>query len=222
MEHGLSLHIIHVSGKRMIAQGTDGLSRADHSTGVMTRRDITNWVPLNKGALDREAKLVTWLHQVTMGMGFKTLTTEGWFTAGHDYGSYIWTPPPATADVVVEQMGKAIMKRPESMHIIVVPRLMTGRWRRHLGRGSDCYFKLDCPAVWDLRTHFEPVLIYVCLPYVSSRPRLSERGKLLDEFRGALPKANMPPSAARRGRSVLGQLLLKARELCPLPRRVVP
>jgi hypothetical protein len=222
MEHGLSLHSIHVSGKIMIAQGTDGLSRADHSTGVMTGRDITNWVPLNKGALEREAKLVTWLDQVTRGMGFHTLTPYGWFTAGHDYGNSIWAPPPAAADVVVEQMGKAIMKRPESMHIIVVPRLMTGRWRRNLGRRTDGYFKLDCPFVWDLRTHFEPVLIYVCLPYVSSRPRLSERGKLLDEFRGALPKADMPPLSARRGRIVLRKLLLKARELCPLPRRVVP
>jgi hypothetical protein len=42
MTHGIKLHVIHVSGKRMISQGTDGLCwRADHSTGVMTGRDIT-------------------------------------------------------------------------------------------------------------------------------------------------------------------------------------
>lgn len=155
-------------------------------------------------------------------MNFSTLTPEGWFTSGHGFGNYIWAPPPAAADVVVEQLGKAIMKRSESMHIIVVPRLMTGRWRRHLGRGTDGYFKLDCPFVWDLKTHFEPVLIYVCLPYVSSRPRLVERSKLLDEFRGALPKAGMPPLSARGGRVVLRKLLLAARQLCPLPKRVVP
>jgi hypothetical protein len=28
------LHVIHISGKRMIAQGTDGLSQADHLQGV--------------------------------------------------------------------------------------------------------------------------------------------------------------------------------------------
>ncbi len=31
----LILHVIHVSGKRMIAQGTDGLSCGDHTEGVM-------------------------------------------------------------------------------------------------------------------------------------------------------------------------------------------
>jgi hypothetical protein len=136
----------------MIAQGTDGLSPADHSTGVITGRDITNWVPLNKGALLREPKLKIWLQQVTRGVDFCTLTPEGWFTEGHGYGNYIWAPPPAAADVVVEQLGKAGMKRSETMHIIVVPRLMTGRWRRHLGRGNDGYFKLDCPFVWDLKS----------------------------------------------------------------------
>jgi hypothetical protein len=30
-KHGLLLHVIHVSGRRMIAQGRDGLSRADHT-----------------------------------------------------------------------------------------------------------------------------------------------------------------------------------------------
>jgi hypothetical protein len=33
--HDIILHVIHISGKRMKAQGTEGLSRADHSQGVM-------------------------------------------------------------------------------------------------------------------------------------------------------------------------------------------
>jgi hypothetical protein len=132
-------------------------------------------------------------------------------------------PPqhPRAADVAVEQLGKARMKSSEFMRITVVPRLMTGRWRHHLGRGTEGYFKLDCPFVWDIKTQFEPVLIYVCLLYVLSRPRLSERGKLLDEFRGALPKADMPPLSVRRGRIVLRKLLFAARQLCSLPRSLV-
>jgi hypothetical protein len=93
MTHGIILHVIHVSGNRMIAQGTDGLSRADHSTGVMQGRDIRDWVPLNKSALDREPKLKTWLGDVTKGMNFRTLTPNEWFSAGHEYGNYIWAPP---------------------------------------------------------------------------------------------------------------------------------
>ena len=38
MGSGLRLHVIHVSGKRMIAQGTDGLSRGEHTEGVMQGR----------------------------------------------------------------------------------------------------------------------------------------------------------------------------------------
>jgi hypothetical protein len=222
MTHGIILHVIHVSGKRMINKGTDGLSRADHSTEVMMGHDITDWVPLNKGALTREPKLDRWLSQVTKGMNLERLSPEGWFTNGHGYGNFIWAPAPAAAEVVVEQLGKAIMKRPESMHLIIVPRLMTGRWRRHLGHGTDGYFKLDCQFVWDLKDQFEPVLIYVCLPYVSSRPRLSERGELLDEFRGALPKGDMPSLSARRGWIVLRKLSLDARKLCSMPRGLVP
>jgi hypothetical protein len=79
------------------------------------------------------------------------------------------------------------------MHLIVVPRLVTGRWRRHLGRGSDMYFKIkDCSEVWDLSTQFEPLLIFVCLPYVTYRPKLEERQELLDEFRGGLPGEELP------------------------------
>jgi hypothetical protein len=35
MAHNLILHVVHVSGLRMMAQGTDGLLRVDHLKGVM-------------------------------------------------------------------------------------------------------------------------------------------------------------------------------------------
>lgn len=65
MESDIILHVIHVSGKRMIAQGTDGLSRADHSEGVMQGKPIANFVPLHLDALEREPGLRAWLTQVT-------------------------------------------------------------------------------------------------------------------------------------------------------------
>lgn len=52
MQFDLILHFTHVSGTRMIAQGTDGLSRADHSTGVMVGEDMTTFIPLNESAFD--------------------------------------------------------------------------------------------------------------------------------------------------------------------------
>jgi hypothetical protein len=47
LEYDLHLHIVHVSGKRMIAKGTDGLSRANHGEGVMLGRDIHWFIPLH-------------------------------------------------------------------------------------------------------------------------------------------------------------------------------
>jgi hypothetical protein len=45
MDRNMIIHVVHVAGKRMIDQGTDGLSRADHTTGAITGRDIHHWVP---------------------------------------------------------------------------------------------------------------------------------------------------------------------------------
>jgi hypothetical protein len=36
--------------------------------------------------------------------------------------------------------------------------------------------------VWPLKEHYEPLLIFVCLPYSSSAPRLAEKNLLLEEL----------------------------------------
>ena len=54
MDYDLILHVIHVSGKRMIAQGTDGISRGDHSTGVMRGKPMASFIPLHLSAFERE------------------------------------------------------------------------------------------------------------------------------------------------------------------------
>jgi hypothetical protein len=51
------------------------------------------------------------------------LMLEDWFDKGH--GTFVWSAPPAAADVVIEQLGRARLRGPESMHIVVVPRVMT-------------------------------------------------------------------------------------------------
>ena len=128
------LHVIHVSGKRMIKSGIDGLSRSDHSTGVMAGEDVLDFVPLHQSALERSPALKEWLEDVTQESDASFLTPEGWFDGTDREGAFVWSPPPAAADVVVERLSIAKHKRPNSLHLVVVPRLMTGRWRKHLGR----------------------------------------------------------------------------------------
>jgi hypothetical protein len=221
MEHDMIIHVVHVSGKRMIAQGTDGLSRADHSEGVMQGKPMIDFIPLHQDPLEREPRLKPWLESVTKNLDAEFLSPEGWFDNGHGYGTYIWTPAPAAAEVVVEQLGRARLKRPESMHIVVVPRIMTGRWRRHLTRGTDLYFKLDWEGVWPLSEQYEPLLIFVCLPYESHSPGLEKRSKLLEEFRRFMLREELQAVPEVQRRDFLRKFLVRARALQSMPRSVV-
>jgi hypothetical protein len=47
LKHGVHLHVVHVSGQRMIAEGSDDLSRPYHGTGVMLGIDIWFFIPLH-------------------------------------------------------------------------------------------------------------------------------------------------------------------------------
>ena len=49
-----SIQVIHISGTRMIRQGTDGFSRGDMLEGVLKGRDMLSFVPLHLSALERE------------------------------------------------------------------------------------------------------------------------------------------------------------------------
>jgi hypothetical protein len=221
MEHDMIIHVVHVSGKRMIAQGTDGLSRADHSEGVMQGRPMMDYMPLHLNPLVRDARLKPWLNEVTRDLDARYLSPEGWFEEGHGYGTYIWTAAPAEAEVVVEQLGRARLKRPESMHIIVVPRVMTGRWRRHMTRGSDVYFKLDWENVWPLSEQYEPLLIFVCLPFAAHSPRHKQKEMLLEEFRGFMLREELSKVPEVQRRNFLRKFLKRARAFQGLPGSMV-
>jgi hypothetical protein len=47
LEVGLIIYVVHVSGRHMIEQGTNGLSHADHLWGIMKRRPMTTYMPLH-------------------------------------------------------------------------------------------------------------------------------------------------------------------------------
>jgi hypothetical protein len=84
----------------MIAQGTDCLSQADHSQGVMQGKLILEFVPLHLHPLERAPCLKLWLKQLTAGMNPTILTPEGWYTTGHGCGTFLWITSPAATEVV--------------------------------------------------------------------------------------------------------------------------
>ena len=216
VEADLIIHVVHVAGKRMIAQGTDGLSRGDKSTGVMQRIAMEQFVPLHLSALDRSSTLRPWLTSAAQGLDPVFLEPEDWFTKAHELGTFVWHPAPAAADVVVEQLGKARHKRPSSLHIIVIPRLMTGRWRRHLTRECDCYFRIPPGCTLWGKSQYEPVLIFFCLPFVGHRPNFAAKQKLLEDFQGTMLQDDLWQASDERGGTFLRKFLHQARSLCSL------
>jgi hypothetical protein len=147
---------------------------------------------------------------------FQILKPSGWFDDAHSLGNFVWNVPPAAAEVVVEQLGFARLKRPEAMHMIVVLRLMTGRWKRHLTCGTDGYARLDDQEVWDISSHYEPVLIYFCLLYRNANPKFEKRRELLVQIQRVVLEQQLQAVSSRRRRHFLRKLLGEARDLCPM------
>jgi hypothetical protein len=85
-------------------------------------------------------------------------------------GFYLWAPPPAAADVALEELHVACLKRQDSFHIIVVPRLMTPQWLKQLYKVSDITFKLPLGSSPWLHAMYEPCMIGLTFPFLSVSP----------------------------------------------------
>jgi len=96
------LHIIHVAGKRMIAQGTDGLSHGITCAGVMEGQDHQFYVPLHLSALERQGEsLLQWVSSWFVEQAV-WLDPKGWYTSGHLSSQCVWSPPPAATDAALD------------------------------------------------------------------------------------------------------------------------
>ena len=193
MDFKVKVHLCHVSGERMKAQGTDGLSRGNLNVGVMAGKSMLDFVPIHKTALERSPQLKTWLKS-WIGNQIEFLEPEQWFTRGHDHdenrwetnldfedgwkmefpairkGVMIWTPSPCTSDVAVEELRKARHKRQISQHLFVVPRLMSPLWRKQLYKAADLVVTIPCGHDCWPNNMYEPLTLAFVFPFINSRP----------------------------------------------------
>jgi hypothetical protein len=177
----------------MQAQGTDGLSRGDLFAGVMKRQPLSQFIPLHLDAVARSSGIVPWYSSwIPDTSQLHLLTPAKWFSVGHgiwswtpnldhilapsfypaDQKVFLWAPPPAAAQVAMDQLSFARLKRPSLAHIFICPRLMTHLWRKQLYKVADVVFTLDAgrrPDVWSAPM-FEPLVIGIILPYLPFAP----------------------------------------------------
>jgi hypothetical protein len=108
MEGECRIVLVHVAGKRMIWQGSDGLSQGDKNAGVMNGEEMMSFVPLHLRANDRSDNLMSWVDSWCSDKnGHKRdyfLQPEDWASAHQESETYVWSPPPAAADAAIESL----------------------------------------------------------------------------------------------------------------------
>jgi hypothetical protein len=186
---GLFIHMLWIAGTRMIEHGTDGLSRGDFSSGVMAGRDFLSLLPLNKGAIDLSSSLPMWIREYLPGrLDWDVLTPLEWFTKSHSNGHFIWAPPPAIADVALEQMCESFLIRPWNAHVFICPAHMTYWWRKQLRKVSDLVFTIPVGGrMWSKSLH-EPLVFALTCPLLAYSPWRVSRSKRLAGRQSVMPK----------------------------------
>ena len=81
-------------------------------------------------------------------------------------------------------------------------------------RASDLYFKIEWPDLWGRDIYFEPLLIFISLPFRSESPRLKYRKEFIDEWTRKLLEVS--ESNCLHGRTLLRQFLTQARQFCSM------
>ena len=149
----------------MISQGTDGLSRGELATGVMQGEKFLDFLPLNESALQRHPTLKrtiwTW---ISNPQRWHFLNTQDWFDIGylHHKAKYVWAPPPCLAQIAVKQLCEVKHMFPDSSHIFLYPSMMTGYWRKKLGKLADSMFILKSGSdVWPKSMHKSLTIAFV-------------------------------------------------------------
>ena len=236
MECGVSLHVVHVAGTRMIAQGTDGLSRGLLLEGVLAGRDMLSFVDIAKTAVERQPTIMSYVRSWA-GEHVVELTPQDWFEKGHGIVGggpnkdglfiprhapngriYAWLPPPIIADVALEEALKSTHKQTDAFHIFLIPRLCTTCWIRLFYKLCDFVFCLppNCSHL-PLDMH-EPLYIGIALPLCRHRPWSLRGTPVLVEMDRELRK--VLSEGQGDGRDILCELLRTPGRLSTVPEHV--
>ena len=148
-------------------------------------KEMISFCPWGKSAIESEANLKAWM-QAWLPSDTIFLQPEDWYLRGQDIlegadggrlcwpniatGTYVWYPPPAAADVCLEELHKARIKRKDSFHIIVVAKLFSPMWLRQLNKVADCHVLIPATHHFWGPNNFESLIIAFVFPFLPFRP----------------------------------------------------
>ena len=135
---GFILHGLHISGKRMKATGMDGLSRGDHTEGMMAGEDPMSFLQLHQGADTRSrGRVGKWVHSwwrtsdQAQGSGqerdwggfpMEEVNQDNMFELKNVKAARLWMLSPADIEVAIKLLWEDMLAHPQ-WH-------MTHMWRR--------------------------------------------------------------------------------------------
>ena len=147
-----------------------------------------------------------------------TITIKMWYPIIKS-GTYVWYPPPAAADVCLEELRKARLKRKDSLHIVLIQKLMPPTWRKQLNKTADCIFSIPASHPFWSENNFEPLFVAVIFPYLPFRPfQLKNTPKM---FYMGRKLSKMFQENNMDGRDILFKFLLEIRNLQSMPKGLV-
>eukprot|EP00978_Attheya_sp_CCMP212_P046183 scaffold377919_cov55-Attheya_sp.AAC.5 len=144
--------------------GTCGGSRGDFTMGVLRGEAMLGFIPLHLNASERSRSIEQWMLNWFNDGDAEVLEPKGWFHKAHKTGNWIWAPPPAAAEVAVEQLCESRHARPWNAHLFVCPVLMTSYWQKMLSKVADCMLSIP-PGFshWSANMHEPLVVAIMCL-----------------------------------------------------------
>ena len=119
MAGDMIIDLIHISGKRMITSGIDGLSRGVCNEGVVSGIPILNFLPLHLSADERNLDVIPLIKSWwSSNDNLDHHCSNNWYGKVFSKGNFIWTPPLAVGEAALEQLCRNVHLHNKNCHVI--------------------------------------------------------------------------------------------------------